>query len=97
MALNGILWFEEKEEWGRSYVDHLHGLAKDADAPEAVRQACAKLLGSPAPSDSAASAAQGPLVTLRSPRQDQSVIEATKDILAHAYAVVQRHGGGELP
>jgi len=85
MALNGALIAEPRDGWGRSFVDHLAGLAKDASAPTAVREACALLLASEAP-------AQGrDVVQLRSPRTDDRILEATKDVMAHAYAVVKRN------
>jgi len=33
----------------------------------------------------------GEIVILRSPGQDEKVLEAARDVIAHAYAVVTRH------
>jgi HEPN domain-containing protein len=85
MALNGALIVEPDAAWGRSYMDHLTALARDGRVPERVRQAC-QLLTSAAP------AASG-LVTLRSAAADGRVLEAARDVIAHAYAVVARHEG----
>lgn len=78
MALNTVLLLEKKEGWGRSFVDHLRGLATDEAAPEAVRVSCKLLLDTQPP---------GPaVVSLRSPAADQRVVEAARDVIAHAYA-----------
>ena len=38
---------------------------------------------------------QGQLVTLRVTSTDRRVLEAARDVIAHAYAVVKRREGGE--
>jgi HEPN domain-containing protein len=83
MALNGALIVEPNESWGRSYVDHIAALSRDASAPERVRAACHELASSRAPG--------ADILTLRSPRSDQRMLEAARDVMAHAYAVVKRH------
>jgi len=88
MALNGALIVEPDELWGRTYVDHLMALARDAKVPERVREACRELTGA---SGSARAAAK--LVTLRTSSQEHRVLEAARDVIAHAYAVVKRHEG----
>lgn len=84
MALNGALIVEPDDAWGRSYVDHVVALARDDRAPARVREAC-KILGeTPLPG-------AGKLVTLRTTSADERVLEAARDVIAHAYAVVKRH------
>jgi hypothetical protein len=85
MALNGVLLVEPNDGWGRSYVDHLAAVAKDASAPARIREACTILLDTPLPG--------GELVALRTAGADERVLEAARDVAAHAYAVVQRHAG----
>ena len=83
MALNGALIVEPNEAWGRSYVDHLMALSKDGGVPARVREASAILLETPLPG--------GELVALRTASADDKVLEAARDLAAHAYAIVQRH------
>jgi hypothetical protein len=86
MALNGALIVEPDERWGRSYVDHIMALARDASVPERVREACRELTGASPP-------AAAKLVTLRTSSQEHRILEAARDVIAHAYAVVKRHEG----
>jgi hypothetical protein len=69
-------------------MDHLAALARarDEDVPSAVRDACRVLNDTPMPG--------GELVALRTSGADTKVLEAAKDVIAHAYAVVKRHEGG---
>lgn len=83
MALNAALIVEPDEAWGRAYVEHLAALAKDARVPEAVRSACRTVLEAKAPA--------GEVVVLRTPRAHEGVLEAARDVIAHAWAVVKRH------
>jgi hypothetical protein len=83
MALNAALIFEPNDEWRRTYVEHLRALAKDTSVPEAVRAAAMVIVDMPAPG--------GEIVIIRSPAQDEKVLEATRDVIAHAFAVVMRH------
>ncbi len=85
MALNGALSVEPNEAWGRSYGDHLHAVAKDASSPPRVREACKILLDTPLPG--------GEIVALRTASADERVLEAARDVTAHAYAIVKRHEG----
>ncbi len=78
MALNTVLLLEKKEGWGRSFVDHLRGLGTDQDAPDAVRVSCKLLLDTQPPGPS--------VISLRSPAADHRVVEAARDVIAHAYA-----------
>lgn len=85
MALNAVLILEPNEAWGRSYMDHLLALKSPSEsAPPRIREACAILLETPLPG--------GELVTLRTAGADDSVLEAARDLIAHAYAVVKRSG-----
>lgn len=89
MALNGALIHEPNEAWGRTYVDHVEALARDGAVPEAVREAAARLASSKAPG--------GPVISLRSKASDERLLEAARDVMAHAYArvVVHEPEGGE--
>lgn len=82
MALNGALIVRPSENWGRTYVEHLEALEKDASAPEAVRAACKTLLHAAAPGSS--------IVGLRTKSGDDKVLEAARDVMAHALAIVMR-------
>jgi HEPN domain-containing protein len=86
MALNGALLVEPDESWGRSYVDHLMALSRDAKVPARVREACSELIAPSAP-------AAEKLVTLRTQSHEHRILEAARDVIAHAYAVVKRHEG----
>lgn len=80
MALNGALIVAPNEAWGRSYMDHL--LALKADANERVAAAAATLVDTPLPG--------GELVALRTSNADEKILEAARDVVAHAYALVNR-------
>lgn len=84
MALNGVLAVAFREEWGRSYMDHLGALSRDMSAPEAVRTAAKTLLDATPP-------ASGTLIVLRSSALDERVLEAARDVIAHSFALVNRH------
>lgn len=47
MAMNAMLTERFREEWGRSYMQHLQAIAGDAATPEAVRLASSELLAAP--------------------------------------------------
>jgi hypothetical protein len=83
MALNGALIVQPDEGWGRTYVEHVEALARDADVPQAVREACRAVLDAGPPT--------GNVVSLRTPRTHVAVVEATRDVIAHAWAVVKKH------
>jgi hypothetical protein len=98
MALNGALSVEPNPVWGRTYVDHLRALAADecqvagetlgastqTRVPAAVIEAAKLLMDTAAPAPS--------VVLLRTPAQDHALVEAARDIIAHAYTIVVRHG-----
>ena len=88
MALNGALIVEPDPAWGRTYVEHLAALAKDTNVPARAAAACRELLEAPVPG-------QTKLVTLRTASSDERSLEAARDVIAHAYAVVKRHEGRE--
>jgi HEPN domain-containing protein len=83
MALNGVLIVEPHESWGRTYVDHVSALSADASVPDRVRAACKELVLSRPPGVD--------LLTLRSPRSDERMLDAARDVMAHAYAVIKKH------
>jgi hypothetical protein len=83
MALNGALIVEPDEGWGRTYVEHVQALAHDEKVPLAVREACRTVLEATPPG--------GDVVPLRTPRAHVHVVEAARDVIAHAWAVVKRH------
>jgi HEPN domain-containing protein len=88
MALNAALLVEPDETWGRTYTEHVAALADDGRVPEAVRRAC-RVVRDATPT---AAGGGGPrLVALRTPAKDDELVEATKDVMAHAYAVVKKH------
>jgi hypothetical protein len=85
MALNAALIVEPDDTWGRTYVEHVEALSRDARVPEAVRAACRVVLEAKPPA--------GDVVVLRTPRAHSHVVEAARDIVAHAWAVAKRHEG----
>lgn len=87
MALNGALVCVPDDAFGRSYMDHLAALARDASAPEKVRAAAKVLVDTPL-------SGGGALVALRTTSSDDRVLEAARDVVAHAYAIVKRSEGG---
>ena len=89
MALNAALIVEPDERWGRTYVEHVEALGRDEHVPQAVREACRVVLETRPPS--------GDVVSLRTPRGHTAVLEAARDIVAHAFAVVKRHEGPAAP
>jgi HEPN domain-containing protein len=84
-ALNAVLLLEPNPAWGRSYMDHVRALAREASVPEAVRSAAAKIVAAD-PNDRT-------LVLLVPTRHYAGLVEAAKDVVAHAYAVLVRHEG----
>ncbi|HEV8246382.1 MAG TPA: hypothetical protein VGP93_11465, partial [Polyangiaceae bacterium] len=80
MALNAALIVVPNDAWGRSYAEHLNGLARDRTVPEAVRAAAAELV--------ALRAAHGDVVSLTTPSRHSGWLEAARTVMAHAYAVV---------
>jgi HEPN domain-containing protein len=83
MALNAALIVEPNPAWKRTYVEHLEALARDASVPEAVSGAARAIVEAKPSAPS--------LVILRSKGGDERVLEAARDVIAHAFAVVTRH------
>jgi HEPN domain-containing protein len=82
MALNAALIAEPNERWGRTYVEHLAALQEDVRVPKEVRDASRLLTETRPPGHE--------IVVLRSKERDERVLEAARDVMAHAYAVVAR-------
>ncbi len=80
MALNAALVVRPRDAWGRTYVEHLVGLAGDRRAPRAVREAADLVTRTLPPSSG--------LIALRSKQRDEALLEAARTVMAHAYAVV---------
>jgi HEPN domain-containing protein len=83
MALNAALLVEPNPAWGRTYLEHVEALAGDPGVPEAVRAASRAVLDAAAPSSG--------VVSLRTPRAQERALDAARDVIAHAWAVVKRH------
>lgn len=85
MALNGALAVKLRD-WGRTYIDHLRAVAEDGSVPREVSEA-ARLLNE-------ISLERTPgVVRLTPPSESARWIEATKTVMAHAYAVVHGSAG----
>lgn len=86
VALNGALALADAPDpaYGRTYVEHLAGLAGDATAPEAVREAARHLAEAPLPG--------GDFVVLRTSTSNNRTLEAAETVMAHAYALVVKAG-----
>jgi HEPN domain-containing protein len=78
MALNACLCVAFDPAYGRSYMDHLHALAKDDAASAELREAAARLVALPLTQQ---------LVTL-GPRGDRKPAELAARILGYARQVV---------
>jgi hypothetical protein len=85
MALNGALSVSFCA-WGRTYVEHVRAVARDANVPPAVRDA-AQLL-TEVELDRIPN-----VVRLTPPSESVRWVEAAKTIMAHAYAVVHGSAG----
>lgn len=87
MALNGalaVVW----RDWGRTYVEHVRAIATDDTVPAAVRDAAKTL------NDVQLESAPN-VVRLTPPSESARWVEATKTIMAHAYAVIHGSAGRE--
>jgi HEPN domain-containing protein len=80
MALNAVLIERPNAEWGRTYVEHIRALTEDEHVPGEVREAARSVLQLRAPS--------GAVVTLQTRSEDERWVEATRTVMAHAYALV---------
>lgn len=85
VAINGMLALERPPDprFGRTYMEHLAGLAADDQAPSEARTAAEKLLHEPLPTN-------GPVVFLRTSKRDDAMLDAAHTVMAHAYAMVLR-------
>lgn len=85
MALNGMLALDVRpiEIYGRSFMDHLVALSNDDAAPKVVRESAKLLAEMPMPG--------GEVVLLRTATTDTKMLEAARDVMAHAYAMVIKH------
>lgn len=90
MALNATLIVEPERSLGRTYIEHLTAVSGDPGVPGAVREACQRVLSASPPSSGSGSG----IVILRTPRTHTLVVEAARDVIAHAWAVVKRHETG---
>ena len=89
MALNAALVFSPTEPWGRTYMEHLAALAKDATLPEIVAKAATMLIDVRPPGHD--------VIGLRSKGGDERVLEAARDVMAHAYAIMARGEANRAP
>jgi hypothetical protein len=80
MGFNAILRLQFNAGYGRTYMEHLTAAQTDESLPTPVREAAAMLLRVPS--------ASGNVVVLRTPANDERLLEATRDVLAHAYTCV---------
>ena len=83
MSLNAVLLVQPNESWGRTYVEHVMALSVDQTVPEAVRSACRGVLDAKSPSSG--------VVSLLTPRSSERALDAARDVIAHAWAVVEKH------
>jgi hypothetical protein len=70
-------------------VEHVTALAAEESAPAEVREACKAILGAEPPSST--------LVTLRTPKATDRVLDATRVVMTHAYAIVKTATKTETP
>jgi hypothetical protein len=85
MALNGALCVSFRD-WGRTYVDHVRAVVTDETVPSSVRQAAQLLITVPLEREPN-------VVRLTPPSEGERWLEATKTIMAHAYAIVHGRAG----
>jgi HEPN domain-containing protein len=77
MAWNAVLCVALDEQYGRSYMEHLQALSRDATVPAPVRDAASALLAAPLATN---------VVALG--RGDTSLAEAARLIVGHARQLV---------
>ncbi len=80
MALNARLWLAPDPAYGRSYMEHLQALQKDASVTDELRDAARRLLAVPTTAQ---------LVTL-GPKGDTKPAELAARIVAYAQELVSR-------
>ena len=81
MAVNALLWHRPDESYGRSFMEHLATLTKDAKVPEPIRQAADALVGM---------SMKAELVTLGK-KGDPTRVEPAERILAWAKQLVAEY------
>jgi hypothetical protein len=64
-------------------MDHIVALSNDEEAPKVVRESAKLLAEMPMPG--------GEVVLLRTATTDTRMLEAARDVMAHAYAMVIKH------
>lgn len=85
MALNARLWLAPDPAYGRSYMEHLQALHKDATVSDELRDAALRLLAVPTTAQ---------LVTL-GPKGDTKPAELAARIVAYAQELVGRRRAAE--
>lgn len=83
MALRGMLEQAPDPSYGKNYIEHVKALAHDESVPEAVRVAAERVQSANAPTQK--------LVILRAPASEALLLEAARDVMAHAYARIVHH------
>ncbi len=85
MAINGMLALDVRpiDVYGQSYMDHIVALSNDAEAPKVVRESAKLLVETPMPG--------ADVVLLRTANTDNKMLDAARDVMAHAYAMVLKH------
>jgi len=85
MALNAALCVRLRG-WGRTYAEHLRAVAEDVEVPDSVRSAARLLTSAPVERHSN-------VVRLTVPSETTRLVEATKTVMAHAYALAYGSAG----
>jgi HEPN domain-containing protein len=85
MALNAALCVRLRG-WGRTYAEHLRAVAEDLEVPHSVRSAARLLTSAPVERHSN-------VVRLTVPSETTRLVEATKTVMAHAYALAYGSAG----
>lgn len=85
MALNGMLALDVRpiDVYGQSFMDHIVALSNDIEAPRVVRESAKLLAEMPMPGSE--------IVLLRTATTDEKMLDAARDVMAHAYAMVIKH------
>ncbi|MFO0557146.1 MAG: hypothetical protein U0269_03950 [Polyangiales bacterium] len=85
MAINGMLALEVRsiDVYGQSFMDHIVALSNDVEAPRVVRESAKLLAEMPMPG--------ADVVLLRTANTDSKMLDAARDVMAHAYAMVIKH------
>ena len=84
MALNAALIVEPNDAWGRTYVEHVAGAGEGRERAGGGARGVPRVLEAK-PRRGRRRDASG------RPAHDETVLEAARDVIAHAFAVVMRH------